>query len=294
MTLAELKIDFEKQLKGVYSSTEIRNFFNYILSDLLQVPKLTILSQPNKQIGENILRQIPEIVLKLKNNEPLQYILGKTDFYNLTLKVNSSVLIPRPETEELVDWIIKENKDDNVKVLDICTGSGCIALALKKDMPQSMVTAIDDSEDALRVAKENAHNLKLDVKFIKANALKLAETLEPLFDIVVSNPPYIPESEKDFMQKNVLEYEPHMALFVPDSNALMFYNAIANFAKKNLPSSLRGTKQSPSHAVHLYFEIHEDKAKEISELLSKKGFKDIMVKKDINGKDRMLKCTYIC
>jgi release factor glutamine methyltransferase len=282
MTLEELKLDFEKQLGGFYPTKEIKNFFNYILSDLLQVPKLTILSQPNKQIGENILRQIPEIVLKLKNNEPLQYILGKTDFYGLTLKVSPYVLIPRPETEELVDWIIKENKDDNVRILDVCTGSGCIALALKKNIPKSTVTAIDDSEDALRVAKENAHNLKLDVKFIKADALKLAETLEPPFDIIVSNPPYIPESEKHFVQKNVMEYEPHMALFVPDNDALMFYNAIADFAKKN------------DKTVRLYFEINEGKAKEISKLLSKKGFKDIGVKKDINGKDRILKCTYIC
>ncbi len=294
MTLGELKIDFEKQLDGFYPSREIKNFFNYILSDLLQVPKLTILSQPNKQIGENILGQMPEIVLKLKNNEPLQYILGKTDFYGLTLKVSPSVLIPRPETEELVEWIIKDNKGRKVNIADVCTGSGCIALALKENIPQSFITAIDYSEDALVIARENAGNLKLDVKFVKADALKLVETIEPFFDIIVSNPPYIPESEKKSMQENVLEHEPHMALFVPDNDPLIFYNAIADFAKKNLPSSLRGTKQSPPHTVLLYFEIHEDKAKEITESLVKKGFKDIVLKKDINGKDRMLKCTYIC
>jgi release factor glutamine methyltransferase len=136
------------------------------------------------------------------------------------------------------------------------------------------------------------------VKFIKANALKLAETIELPFDIIVSNPPYIPESEKHAMQKNVLKYEPHMALFVPDNDPLMFYNAIADFAKCQAPHTkplpLSGEVEGSHKTVQLYFEIHEDKAKEISELLSKKGFKDIVVKKDINGKDRMLKCTYIC
>jgi len=283
MTLEELKIEFEKQFGGFYPSKEIKNFFNYILSDLLEVPKLTILSQPNKQIGENILKQIPEIVRKLKNNEPLQYILGKTDFYGLTLKVNPSVLIPRPETEELVDWIIKDNKGRKLNVADVCTGSGCIALALKQNMPQCTVTAIDDSEDALEVAKENAHSLKLDVKFIKADALKLSDAMpQPVFDIIVSNPPYIPESEKHFVQKNVLQYEPHMALFVPDNAPLMFYNAIADFAKQS------------DKTVQLYFEINEGKALEISKLFKDKGLRDIVVMQDINGKERMLKCTYIC
>ena len=298
MTVGELKTNFEKQLEGFYSSTEIKNFFNYILSDLLEVPKLTILSQPNKQLGENILGQIPEIVLKLKNNEPLQYILGKTEFYGLTLNVNPSVLIPRPETEELVDWIIKENKGKKLNILDVCTGSGCIALALKQNIPQCSVTALDDSEAALEVAKGNARDLKLDVKFMKADALKLVNTLQPSYDIIVSNPPYVTESEKHFMQKNVLQFEPHMALFVADNDPLIFYNAIADFVKSQVPHSkplpLRGEAEGNHKTVQVYFEINEGKAMEISNLLGKKGFKDIVVRKDINGKDRMLKCTYIC
>ena len=282
MTIAELKSDFEKQLKDFYPSTEIKNFYYHILTDLLKVPKITILSQTDKEIDENILRKIHEIVLKLRNNIPLQYILGKTDFYGMTLEINHNVLIPRPETEELVDWIINENKGKKITILDVGTGSGCIALALKKNMPLSTVAAVDNSAEALTVAKHNAEINKLAVEFIKADALKMKEVLPPSFDIIVSNPPYIPESEKHFVQKNVLQYEPHNALFIPENDPFIFYLAIADFAKAS------------KHPVQLYFEINEGKAQELSNLLSKKGFKDVVVRKDINGKDRMLKCTYIC
>jgi release factor glutamine methyltransferase len=282
MTVGELSRVFERELKGSYSSTEIKSVFHFILSHLLEVPKIAILSQPDKKLDENLSKLVPEILLKLRNNEPPQYVIGKADFYGMVLKVSPAVLIPRPETEELVEWIIHERKGQKLNMLDACTGSGCIALALKQNLPASNITAIDLSEDALEIAKGNALALKVDINILKVNALEMDKALKPEFDIIVSNPPYVLESEKGTMQKNVLEFEPHEALFVPDNDALVFYKAIAEFAKKS------------TQKVEVYFEINEDKAALLTELLRASGFKDIVVKKDINGKDRMLKCTYLC
>jgi release factor glutamine methyltransferase len=283
MTIAELKISFEKELKGLYSSTEIKNFFTYVLSHLLQVPKLTILSQPDKELGEKITESLPRILLELKKKAPIQYILGKADFYGMVLEVNPYVLIPRPETEELVDWIIKEQKGKKISILDVCTGSGCIALALRKNVTLAKVKGVDISAKALEVAKGNSLVQKLDVDFIEADALKLDEVLNPSdYDVIVSNPPYVLPDEKKTMRDNVLKYEPHLALFVPENDPLLFYRAIAEFVKR------------ASHNVTLYFEINETKADLLAALFKEMGFKDILVKKDINGKDRMLKCTYIC
>lgn len=283
MTPEEIKDYFEEELKGLYPSAEIKNFFFYVLSDLLSVPKLTILSEPYKKIDEKIVQKVKGIVLELKNMVPLQYILGKADFYGMVLQVNPAVLIPRPETEELVDWVIKDNKDKNVSILDVCTGSGCIALALKKNLPMATLTGVDFSVKALEVAIENAHELNMDIEFVKGDALKLALSINPSdYDIIVSNPPYVIVGEKQFMKKNVLEYEPHEALFVPENDPLLFYKAIGYFVKKSKRNAT------------LYFEINETKGKELIALLGDMGFKDITLRKDINGKDRMIKCIYIC
>ena len=283
MTFAEVKNKLEKELNGFYSSEEIQSTYFLILNSLLQVSKITILSKPDNLIDEINSQRILNILEGLKKKVPVQYLLGTAHFYELVLDVNPSVLIPRPETEELVDWIIKDNKGKNLNILDVCTGSGCIALALKKNMPQSNVTAIDVDEDALETASHNAEKLGLEIELIEEDALDISNELKASqFDVIVSNPPYIKESDKKYVGENVYMYEPHIALFVPDNDPLVFYKAIARFAK------------NCTKTVTLYFEIYEDMGDELCKVLSEMGLKNIEVRKDINGKDRMLKCNYIC
>jgi release factor glutamine methyltransferase len=283
MIIAELKNNFEKELKGLYTSEEIKNIFFLVISHLLKVPKLVILSQPDKKLDEKIQQGFTRILLELKKKKPVQYVLGETDFYGMVLSVSPSVLIPRPETEELVDWVIKDQNQQKFNILDVCTGSGCIALALKENMPNSLLKGVDISRDALEIARKNAKNLKIDVDFVQADALKLADYLNSSdYNVIVSNPPYVLPEEKKTMQENVLLYEPHQALFVPENDPLIFYRTIAEFAKKS------------NHGLTLYFEINETKAPQLVNLFKGLGLSNIEVRKDINGKDRMLKCSYIC
>jgi release factor glutamine methyltransferase len=282
MTYKELRSHFESQLSELYSSDEIKNLYFLTLNGILQLSKITILSNTDNQINENNSQRILNILDGLQKKVPIQYLLGTAAFYGMTLEVNPSVLIPRPETEELVEWIIKDFKGKKAAILDVCTGSGCIALALKHNLPESTVTAIDISEDALETASHNAEKLGLEIEIIEEDALALNKgSLTTAYDVIVSNPPYIKESDKKEVQDNVLMYEPHLALFVPDNDPLKFYKAIAEFAK--------GSK-----SVTMYFEIHEDMGDKLSKWLKKEGFKNIEVRKDINDKDRMLKCIYIC
>lgn len=280
MTLKEIKDAFSKELKHIYSIEESQVILNYILIDALEIPKLVILSQPQLELDKNQLEKIQIFLKDLKKGIPIQHLLGTAHFYNMVLKVTPDVLIPRQETEELVDWVIRENKGKSLKIIDVCTGSGCIALALKKHLPESEVTAIDISEKALNIARENASKLNLDITFKKADVLKLEKELEPgVYDIIVSNPPYIPLAEKDHVQKNVWMYEPHLALFVPDEQPFIFYEAIARYAKKFNP-------------VSLYFEINEESGSELARMMNKMVFKDIIIRPDLNGKNRMLKCRF--
>jgi len=209
--------------------------------------------------------------------------LGKTSFYGLEFEVNSNVLIPRPETEELVDWIIRSTKYEvrgtKLKVLDIGTGSGCIAISLAKNIPNAEVFAIDVSEKALATAQKNAESNQVNVTFLEKNILEIYD-LEQHFDIIVSNPPYVRELEKQEIKKNVLDNEPHLALFVDDNDALIFYRKIAELAMKNL---------SPNG--QLFFEINQYLGKEMIDLLEKMGFKNVELRKDIYGNDRMVKGT---
>ncbi len=282
MTYEDLRLVFEKELNDFYSLNEIKSLFYYTLNGILQIPKITILSNPHNQIDKNNSQTILNILKGLKKKIPIQYLIGWAPFYGLELDVNPSVLIPRPETEELVEWVIKDNKGKKLRILDVCTGSGCIALALKKNLPKCSVSALDVSEGALETAAHNAEKLGIEIELMEEDALSLSEGLNAAdFDVIVSNPPYIKNAEKHQVQENVLMYEPHMALFVPDKDPLKFYEAIAGFAKGN------------KH-ITLYFEIQEDRAKSLSDLLKKMGFTDIVVCKDMNGKDRMLKCIYIC
>lgn len=280
MKLLEVKDIFNTELKNIYSKEETQTILTYVFIDGLGIPKLTILSQPQQELNTNQSEKALSLLKELKKGIPVQYLLGTAHFYGMVLNVTPDVLIPRQETEELVDWIIKDNKGTKPRILDACTGSGCIALALKKHLPESTITAIDISEKALDVAKKNARKLNLDISFKKADAFNLQRELKnESYDIIVSNPPYIPKSNTDTMQKSVLMHEPHLALFVPDENPLLFYEAIAAYAKKIKP-------------VTLYFEINEDMGEHLGELLSHMVFKDITIKADLNGKDRMLKCRY--
>lgn len=224
-----------------------------------------------------VLEQYAERLLK---HEPIQYVLNECWFYGLKLFVDKNVLIPRPETEELVDWIIRNLKFPfkELKILDIGTGSGCIAIALKRKLRKAEVWACDVSEEALNIAKQNSSTLQADINFVQLDFLNEKERSQlPSFDIIVSNPPYVPEKDKEAMNKNVLEFEPHTALFVKDNNPLVFYEAIAKFAKSHL--NKEGT---------LYCEIHESLGKETSGLFISKGF-TTELKMDMQGKERMAK-----
>jgi release factor glutamine methyltransferase len=220
---------------------------------------------------------------QLKKEIPIQYILRTTHFYGLELEVNSNVLIPRPETEELVDWIIESQQltfgDKKVRILDIGTGSGCIAISLAKNLPNAEVFALDVSDKALATAKSNAELNQVTIQFIHQSILEI-DDLGQQFDLIVSNPPYVRHLEKLEIKKNVLDNEPHLALFVEDNDALIFYRKIAQLAKKNLcPNG------------QLYFEINQYLGQETLDLLQEMGFKDITLRKDIYGNDRMIQCT---
>jgi release factor glutamine methyltransferase len=222
-------------------------------------------------------------VKRLQTNEPFQYISGKTEFYDLELKCDKRALIPRPETEELVEWVMEVARPENT-LIDFCTGSGCIALALKNQLIKAIVYGTDVSKEAMELSKENASALNLDVNFIQHDALsdQLPSTLtEQSIDIIVSNPPYIPVRDKLEMHVNVLDFEPHLALFVTNDNALIFYKAIASQASRLLKEN-----------GLLFFEIHERLAAETKEVIEAHGFVDVEIRKDLQGKERMMKARF--
>jgi release factor glutamine methyltransferase len=263
-------------LFGFYIPEEIESFINLIFEHQLKMSKLQLHLHRNDQIPEAKLSEIKEIVDRLKKFEPIQYILGETTFYGLKFKVNPSVLIPRPETEELVDWILEDSPSNNASVLDIGTGSGCISIAISKNRPDLKIDAWDISETALSTAKINARLNEVSINFSKSNILQWQQ-YHPLkkYDLIVSNPPYVTKAEKNLMLKNVLEHEPHLALFVEDGDPLIFYREIAAFSLNYL---------NPGGCI--YFEINERMGPEILQIL-KKQFSDGIIRKDISGKDRM-------
>ncbi|MDR1742272.1 MAG: peptide chain release factor N(5)-glutamine methyltransferase [Dysgonamonadaceae bacterium] len=265
------------ELTGFYPPEDIRVFKKYILQKTAGTPVIDPSGCKISNLSDSTIREIADIIERLKNYEPLQYILGETEFYGLPFQVTRSVLIPRPETEELVEWILSENRKTNPSILDIGTGSGCIAVTLAKQIPGAKVTAWDLSKDALATASENARRNNVEVEFAERNVLLPADKT-PTFDIIVSNPPYVAESEKAGMDRVVLDYEPHTALFVPDNDALIFYRSIADMAFRQLNPEGR-----------LYFEINRAKGKEIVALLKDKGFENVVLKKDISRNDRMIR-----
>lgn len=276
-TLNEIRNYFAIRLKKIYPEQEISSITNLIFKTLLGIERLHLLTEPNQIISSPLVNQIIEICHELETGKPIQYILGETSFYNCIIKVNNHTLIPRPETEELVELIIMENIGFKDRILDIGTGSGCIAIAIKKNLEEAELTGIDISDGALQMASNNAKLNKVNVSFLKRDILKYDSGTIPYAEIIVSNPPYVMESEKMKMKKNVLDFEPHNALFVPDEDPLIFYNAIIDLSLKNL---LNGGR--------IYFEINERKGGEICALLESAGYSEVRIIKDINSKERFV------
>jgi release factor glutamine methyltransferase len=286
MNLKEYKTNFTKGLEPFYDLEEIESFFYIITEFLHQKKRIDLALAPDFSITENEVAKWNSILVELKKEKPIQYILGETEFFGLKFFVNENTLIPRPETEELVELIlsIKQLKDSTIqpKILDIGTGSGCIAISLAKNIPHAKVFALDVSEKAIETAKKNAEINEVEVNFINKSILEVEDLgqLITKFDIIVSNPPYVRNLEKEEIKKNVLEYEPHLALFVEDNDPLLFYRKIAQLAQKNL-----------SENGKLYFEINQYLGKETVELLENLNFKNINLIKDVYGNNRMIQCT---
>lgn len=266
------------ELNNLYDESEIKSMTYIMLEHFFSISKKDILLNKEKRFSESELLQVIYAVKDLKKQKPLAYIFGEWEFYGLTFKVTQHTLIPRPETEELVQLVINENQSKKVRILDIGTGSGCIAIAIKKNLTESTVVAFDVSVDALITAKQNALLNEVEIDFNLVDILNPTTSTEP-FDVIVSNPPYIPLKDKSKMSKNVLDFEPHLALFVENNNALVFYKAIAEYASKNLVNNGR-----------LYVEIHEDLGQEVKLLFEESGFDAIQVINDINGKNRIVSC----
>ena len=292
MVLKTFKSKLLQELSAIYDEKEIESFFYLLLESYHGKKRIDLALNPEMEMDASQLVKWESALSELKNQKPIQYIIGETEFYGLPFLVNENTLIPRPETEELVELIIVENSKsavESLKILDIGTGSGCIAISLAKNLPNAEVFAVDVSEKALAVAQKNAENNKVKVNFVNANILSVTNLNElstsnfqvpTHFDIIVSNPPYVRNLEKAEIKPNVLEFEPHLALFVEDTDALLFYRKIAHLASKNLAQNGK-----------LFFEINQYLGKETVGLLENLGFKSIELKKDIYGNDRMIQST---
>lgn len=282
MMIKELYRNFLVKLQQIYSLGEATSITNWVFEKMVSLKRSDIIKSPGKIITPVAHELIENTLQQLLQHKPVQYVLGEAWFYHIKVKVNEHVLIPRPETEELVDQLIKDRKSKltDPAILDIGTGSGCIPIAIKKNLPASILTAIDISEKALAVAIENAvlHNTHINFKLIDFLDERHWYTL-PMFDIIISNPPYIPANEKEKLSKNVTLYEPHIALFVPNKTPLIFYEKIAAFGLTNLRPSGK-----------IYLETHEEHANEVAALF-RKDYQTVMIKKDMYGKERMILIT---
>jgi len=278
--MEQTKKYIRESLISLYPEEEIRWITRIIFYSVCGMPHNLQISRKDTKISENDKKKISLIIKRLQKSEPLQYILGETEFYSIPLKISPSVLIPRPETAELADMIIKQYRSSSgkIKILDAGTGSGCIAIALAKHLPAAEVTAVDISAEALQVARSNAAHC--NIRFLQADILeteRMVNLFAEDFDVIVSNPPYVQESEKQFMNVNVVDYEPHIALFVPDNHPLLYYESIAAFAAQKLSSN-----------GMMYFEINpllSEKTKKVFDLY---GFKQTSIVKDLSGKNRFI------
>ena len=278
MTIKELYSEFIKSLKLQHEAGEAAAITNIIFEHFAEVSTLGMITNAENELDEGVSKSIQNALVALKRNTPVQYITEKAWFYNLSFQVNNAVLIPRPETEELVLEAINFLKANGAKkVLDIGTGSGCIPISIKKNILDAIVTAIDVSKAALEIARKNALDNNVEVVFLEIDFLeeknynKLSK-----FDLIISNPPYIPENEKNILNKNVTDYEPHLALFVSDNDALIFYRKILIFATEHLEKNGK-----------IFLEIHEDYAKKTANIFINAQYK-VVIKKDMQGKERML------
>ena len=287
MNIDEFRIYFSEQLVGMYEPEEIENLCFLTLEHILKMNRVEVSLSRKMDISTSALSQLNEVTSRLSLSEPIQYIIGTTEFYGMEFQVNPATLIPRPETEELVDWIItdkaesfvKSGAQEKLKVLDIGTGSGCIAISLAKNLSSAHVEAIDISQEALATAYQNAKMNEADVTFYNQDVLAVEE-LEHKYDVIVSNPPYVRMLEKKEMRGNVLSNEPDSALFVSDDDPLIFYRKIGELAFESLAAN-----------GFLYFEINEYLGKEMIDLLMGIGFENVELREDMFGKDRMIKAS---
>lgn len=278
-TVKSAKYYFKDRLKDTFSERELRMMFQLSLQKRLNLSPSELLLSDSLRLSESDLLYFRSIVKRLLDSEPFQYVLGETEFYGLHLKTDKRALIPRPETEELVDWIVQSGDCNHSVVVDLCSGSGCIALALKSAIPEATVTGFDVSEKALELSGENAVSNGLDVRFGKLDVLHEELPFEDnTVDIIVSNPPYITENEQVGMQEHVLAHEPHLALFVTNDAPLVFYKRIVEQAGLKLKKG-----------GWLYVEINEQYGREVTGLFQEYGFETVLLKQDMQGKDRMVR-----
>ena len=278
MTFAEFKAHIHNSLQSLYPKSEINSFYFILLEHYGNYTTAEVLANVSTQLTDNITKAIQQAITELQTAKPIQYILGETEFFSNRFFVDENVLIPRPETEELVDWVLQTYPDKThlLQILDVGTGSGCIAISLAKALPEAQVTAIDVSPKAIAVAQRNAERNGIKVQFLQRDILQ-TETLPEKYDIIISNPPYVRELEKNEMHSNVLNYEPYLALFVPDDRPLLFYEQIAILAQQYLKPKGR-----------LFFEINQYLAAEMQVMLAQKNFTEITLRQDLSGNNRML------
>lgn len=283
-SLKAAKNYFDDRLQLHFSTTELKSMWTQIICKRLNWSSSDLLLNQNERLSESDLLYVRRFVKGLLANEPFQYLIGETEFYGLTILCDSRALIPRPETEELVQWVIERTRKPN-RIIDVCSGTGCISLALKSKFPMAHVQAIDFSIDAVKLSEENAKNLQLDVEIIQENALDFTSGFiasDVHYDVIVSNPPYIPNKEKITLSKHVIEHEPSMALFVDDSDPIIFYKEIIKFAEKKLKSG-----------GLLFFELHESYGNEVMDFIQLFGFEEIEIRQDLQGKSRMMKAQKV-
>lgn len=278
MQINSVKILFHQKLKTFYPSEEINSFFHLLVENYLNKTRVDLALDPELKLNQKEWNLFLTALDRLEEEFPIQYIIGHTEFMGMRFKVNKNVLIPRPETEELILWILDSvSKKTELSILDVGTGSGCIPISLSKQFPEAKIEALDISKDALQLAADNASENRVNINFIQGDILKI-KSLSQSYDIIVSNPPYIRKSEKAEMKNNVLKFEPDLALFVEDEDPLVFYRKIGALASTGLNKS-----------GYLFFEINQYLAKDVIKLLKGMGFHSIELKKDIFGADRMIR-----
>ena len=282
MTFQDIRFDFRQKMTDLYDVSEIETLFFMGFEALFSKKKIDFVLHPNETLSVENLQKWNQFLLELMQGKPIQYILGITEFYGLPFIVNENVLIPRPETEELIDWILKDyQQKDEISILDIGSGSGCIPIVLNAKMPQAKIVSWDVSEKALETAQKNNQLNKTKVAFELKDILKV-ENIPFSVDVMVSNPPYVQIGEQAAMKKNVLDFEPHLALFIPENDPLLFYRKIGTLAWQHLNEN-----------GALYFEINQYLGNETMELLRAIGFQNLELRKDFRNNDRMLRARKI-